>query len=181
MIIETTEILDKDLAREESNILVDMSRYVKNPKTQYKDYKSFALKGIILVILLMITVNVIFNECIDNPDLFYVQLTMIVLLGGAFIILELLWISANKAYKGLVGKEIKLKYVFDKEKVECDVIGENKVTLYWNSVNYIKTFDKVFCIIPKDMTGIALFMEMKYFEQVKQFIKENNINVNTVE
>ncbi|MCR5628484.1 hypothetical protein [Eubacterium sp.] len=75
MIIETTEILDKDLAREESNILVDMSRYVKNPKTQYKDYKLFALKGIILVILLMIIVNVIFNECIDNPDLFYVQFT----------------------------------------------------------------------------------------------------------
>ena len=179
MIIETIEKIDKEFAIEQTNVVFYTKRYIKNPKEKYKDWKSFSFYGMIIVFWIAVIVNVIWDTYIKTKGISYDIMKTII--GAILFFFIFIWLFCCMLYKRNLGKEMKVKYTFNEERIDCDIIGDKSVAIYWNSMSCIKAFNNTFCFIPKETSGFIIFMEMKYFNQVKQFVKENNINVNIVE
>ena len=70
---------------------------------------------------------------------------------------------------------------FDNEKIVDEVVGDKVVTLYWNTLLCVRKFNEYVFFIQKDITGMFITIDSKHFDEIKNYIRENNINVNIVE
>ena len=180
MIIEEIDIRTSEKeAREMTNITMLASSLVKNPKKKYVDLKRKFNNYIIFMILMFI---VILTFLVSTKR---IDAVLVFLLGAYFILLFftfLLKISWDRIYKRFNNNNINnIKMIFDNEGIEVQSDNQN-CKIKWNQIKFFRRNKYVSVFIPKDIIRTyMLFISSKYYEQVKQYIKDNNIDIDIIE
>ena len=190
MIIEDDSVISKRKARELTNVLTNIKAYLKNPKAKYLDGVSSMKKWIALFIvmfLLMVCSNIVLDLEIakdfkQREIITYCTNALIISFAVGIFIFLLFLNSWTKIYKKILKTEDKKNIIkFDNEKIVDEVVGDKVVTLYWNTLLCVRKFNEYVFFIQKDITGMFITIDSKHFDEIKNYIRENNINVNIVE
>ena len=69
----------------------------------------------------------------------------------------------------------------DEKGIDYEVVGNRRYQSSWENVAFIRVFQEMIYMMPKDITGMIFSVEKKYLEELKSFLKENPILVQVIE
>ena len=174
--IETDVKMNRKKAVEYANILSNMRAYVKKPDKKYNNYiLSMMIKFFIwIVIICSFYYFAYFYAQMPNFLLFICFLILTV--GLAILVLHIFsWIRFYRVMRK--SKNVKEVFEFDNKKIDNHVENEKDISIRWSSVSCVRIIKEHVYIIPKTSRGYIMALDKKHFEEIKLFIKKNDINV----
>ena len=175
MQIEVDERGNEKLIKEFINIICQYRRLVKNPFAHVRNFwNTYYIYSALTVLLCG---SFIKNIVKGNGDV----LTMI--LTGALLFALVTWIirivNLHKMVKKVKGDTRKSKIVLDETGVGIEKEG-SVLKVSWEKIKALREFDGIACFIANDVgEGIVSFSK-KYLQQIEQYIKENEIDIQLI-
>ena len=176
MVIETEGKPNEPQAREATNILLQGAKLLKKPDRKLQDFfkacKTFAILlivGLVLNILLFVLGDVDLDMIMCAAVWVCAAICMILFRGSVY-----------RIYRDLLKREGKVVITFDPEKIDYDA-GDQRYTIFWNKISFFREFQEEVAILPTEMTGVLILINMEYKDQIKAFLKENNLNIKYIE
>ncbi len=174
MVIESTS-LTKAYAKEFINVSVMVGSLIKRPGRLIKNNFIiwpiwFTIAGIWAVISLLFLImhgNVILGIVFGA------------LFGVAFIGFRTYYFCLKKL-KSIMDADRHITYSLDGNGFVYDNHDNKVMTVYWKDYQCIRVLKNGAYLIPKDESGFAFGIQKEFYDQVKDFLKENNIDIKEI-
>ena len=174
--IETDIKMNRKKAVEFANVLSNMRAYVRKPEKKYDNYILSTMVKFFIWIVVIISFYYFAYFYAQMPNVLLFICFLILTVGLALIVLHIFsWIRLYRIMKK--NKNVKEIFEFDKKKIDNHVENEKDISMRWSSVSCIRIIKEHVYIIPKTSRGYIMALDKKYFEEIKTFIKNNDINV----
>ncbi|MBR4733286.1 MAG: hypothetical protein IK081_11005 [Lachnospiraceae bacterium] len=178
MVIEKHEKITQEEAKEITILMANARQLMRDPMKKLSDMFSFCLKacifgsiGLVLCVLLII---------FGDADL-YVILCMGVMIAMLLMVF-VYYRSMRKLYLDLINQaNDHVTITLDEEGVGYDDHGTKKLKLFWKNISFVRAFQHVVCFFPNDVSGIMITIDRAQFASIKQFLQENNIDVQIID
>ena len=167
MVIEKYEKITNEEAREITILMANARQLMRDPMKKLSDVFSFCLKACIFGV-------------IGLADL-YVILCMGVMIAMLLIVF-VYYRSMRKLYLDLINQaNDRVTITLDEEGVGYDDHGTKKLKLFWKNISFVRAFQHIVCFFPNDISGIMITIDRAQFASIKQFLQENNIDVQIID
>lgn len=168
---------DKEYFEEVANIMANYRNLHKNPECKLKNFLKQQIIGLILIaIFCVILLAVGFLWRFTYLDIVALSLDGLV----AFLCLFAIIVYKQRINKMAqsAGKNV---FTLDEEGVEDDMDGTQQVRVKWDSIAFVRTFNKCIVFFPKTVeSGMIIFTKAENKNSIINFIKENNISVRVI-
>ncbi len=174
---ERDEHGDKEYFGEVANIMANYRNLQKNPECRLKNFLRQQIIGLILIAIFCgILLAVGFLWRFSYLDIVALSLDGLVAFLCFFAII---------VYKQRINKMAqsagKSVFTLDEEGIEDDMNGVQQVRLRWDSIAFVRSFDKCIVFFPKTVeSGLIIFTNAENKNSILSFIKENNISVRVI-
>lgn len=178
MVIEKYEGITKEEAKEITILMANCRQLMRDPMKKTSDVFAFCLKACIfgIVGLVICGLLIIFGD-LDAFVIFCVFI-MLAMLAVVFVYYR----SMRKLYLDLINqKNDHVTITLDEEGIDYDDHGTKKLKLFWKNISFVRAFQHVVCFFPKDISGIMITIDKAQFAKIKEFLQENNINVQIID
>ena len=176
MVIKSTSI-DKEFAKESLNVSLVILKLMKKPERRIINrfiiwplWIAFAICYTVFAAIFVIRVR---------------DITVGICLGmvlGVILFTLKFYIANLKAYKSMTTSDIDVELSIDeKEVVHNDLINKRKLSGEWDSFICMRVLKHGMYLIPKSQKGVLIAINIKYYDEVMKFIKENNIDIKVIE
>ncbi len=162
----------KERAREMVNIMCSLKTLLKNPKAAVKDNISITTALLVLLSLILIgliivgafTGSIIVNMC-----------------SGFYLAIVILYIprliNMHKSVKALMNLSKDRKTVLETEGILLKVNGISDTKFYWSAFSIVRVFKYNVFFVPKDNTIQGLSLPIEDLDVVKQYMRDNNVDL----
>lgn len=178
MIIEKNEKITKDEAKEITVLMSNARQLMKNPMKKPSDVFAFCLKAFIFGIVGLAICGLLI--ILGGPDVYDIFCSLVML--AMLVIVLVYYRTMRKFYLDMINREnTHVTITLDEEGVDYDDHGSKKIKLFWNHISYFRAFQHVACFFPKDLSGIMITIDKAEFTKVKEFLQENNIDIQIID
>lgn len=178
MMIETNRSLTKAEAKEITTVMINARQLIKNPTKKITDIFRFCFMGAIFCVVSVL----FFSYFLIRGDRDAITLTGMLITIVAVIILAVFYRGIRKTYHTFLahGNEHVIMNLNEKG-IDYEVVGNRRYQSSWENVAFIRVFQEMIYMIPKDITGMIFSVEKKHLEELKSFLKENQIQIKVIE
>ena len=178
MIIETNRSLTEAEAKEITTVMMNARQLIKNPTKKISSVFRFCLMGAIFCVAGLL----FFSYFLIRGDRDALTLTGTLITIVAMVFLAVFYSGIRKTYRTLLshGDEHVIMNL-DEKGIDYEVVGNRRFQSSWENVAFIRIFQEMVYMMPKDITGMIFSVEKKYFEELKSFLKENQIQIQVIE
>lgn len=104
--------------------------------------------------------------------------TLAMVFAGLAAVTTLIYLSRmNKMVNAYLADDRPSVVTLDENGVEIAKTGAQAVRLDWDNVAFVRSFTESTCFFSKDLSGIVLSVTNEYRNQIRDYIKSNNIEV----
>jgi len=178
MVIEKHEKITQEEAKEITILMANARQLMRDPMKKTSDVFAFCMKAFIFGIIgfVLCVLLIIFGDA----DL-YVILCMGVMIAMLLMVF-VYYRSMRKLYLDLINQaNDHVTITLDEEGVGYDDHGTKKLKLFWKNISFVRAFQHVVCFFPNDISGIMITIDRAQFASIKQFLRENNIDVQIID
>ncbi|GEM_PF-3834042 len=167
----------KERAQEMVNILCRMRRLIKNPRAKVDN--SILLSTVLLIVLTAVFGCLVFLGIMSRSVLIYVC-------AGFYLALIILYVKRvvimHKTVKMMMDlSSSDRKVTLEKDGAVLKVSGVSDTKFYWSSFTLMRVFSHNIVFIPKDMNSQSLSLPIQDLDAVKQFMRENGVEMEMME
>lgn len=175
MEIESRHI-SKAYSKEFINVTSMGAVLVKNPRKPLRDL--FVIYPVLLVLCVVWAVAVMLYVFVyQKTDI------LILALGGVivtFAMVLMFYIKNLRAFKKNLTSERHVKYTFSEEGLKYDDFTSKAVEFNWEACQCLLVIKEGMYFLPNDTTGVLIAMPAEFETKVKDFIRENKIDLEIV-
>ncbi|MBR3508392.1 MAG: hypothetical protein IKO03_06475 [Lachnospiraceae bacterium] len=178
MIIETNRSLTEAEAKEITTVIMNARQLIKNPTKKISSIFRFCRRGAIFCALGLL----FFSYFLIRGDRDALTLTGTLITIVAVIFLAVFYSGVRKTYRTFLSRgDEHVIMNLDEKGIDYEVVGNRRYQSSWENVAFIRVFQEMIYMMPKDITGMIFSVEKKYLEELKSFLKENQILVQVIE
>ena len=178
MVIETNRELTPAEAKEITSVMVHIRQLLKNPTKKVPSIFRFCLFGAVFCALAILFFT--FFLCRGDRDALTLTGIMISVIAVAFLIV--FYSGVNKTYRSLLSRGNEhVIMTLDEKGIDYEVVGNRRFQSSWENISFIRAFPEMIYLFPKDITGMLFSVEKARLEELKSFLKENQIDFEIIE
>jgi hypothetical protein len=178
MIIETNRSLTEAEAKEITTVMMNARQLIKNPTKKISSVFRFCLMGAIFCALGLL----FFAYFLIRGDRDALTLTGVLITIVAMIFLAVFYSGVRKTYRTFLSRgDEHVIMNLDEKGIDYEVVGNRRYQSSWENIAFIRIFQEMVYMMPKDITGMIFSVEKKYLEELKGFFKENQIQIQVIE
>ena len=178
MIIETNREITKAEAKEITNVLMSARQLIKHPSKKLSDMFAFCRNGAIFCTVALL----FFGFVLIRGDRDALTLAGTIISVVAVVFLAVFYSGVKKTYQSLAKREKEHVIItFDENGIDFEVQGNRRIQTSWENVAFLRLFQETACFVPKEVTGFLISLGREHWEAVKEYVKENKIEIKIVE
>ena len=168
--------MTKEYARECTNILLRIRKFIKNPHCRIINY---------LPLYLLFTVLYLMYIALAGLYLFLGgdSLIIAILIGamvGMLIFYVFILVNYFKCYKSIYKPDRKASYIFSEQGLEFSDANKD-IKMTWDSFQAVRVGRYGMHFIPKASGSVSMSFDIRYKQQIQDYLKANNIDIPFVE
>ncbi|MBO4515731.1 MAG: hypothetical protein J5721_08685 [Lachnospiraceae bacterium] len=178
MVIETNRELTAEEAKEITSVMVHARQLLRKPDKKVPGIFRFCYMGAAFCALAVL----FFTYFLIRGDRDALTLTGIMISVIAIVFLVVFYLGVNKTYRTLLSHGSEHVIVtLDEKGIDYEVVGNRRFQSSWENIAFLRVLDQMIYLMPKDITGMLFSFEKKHLEELKNFLKENQIDLRIIE
>ena len=166
MVIETNRELTAEEAKEITSVMVHARQLLRKPDKKVPGIFRFCYMGAAFCALAVLFFTY-----------FLIMISVI-----AIVFLVVFYLGVNKTYRTLLSHGSEHVIVtLDEKGIDYEVVGNRRFQSSWENIAFLRVLDQMIYLMPKDITGMLFSFEKKHLEELKNFLKENQIDLRIIE
>ena len=178
MVIEMNKKMDKETAKEFTCVLFNASQLHAKPHRKLSNVFSFCWKTAIFIFVALL----FFGFFLIKGDRDVMTTTGALISVICVVFLIVFAVKVNRVYQSIYKRtDDKGIMTLSERGINYEVVGRQTYQTSWECVAFARLFSKSAYVFPSEITGMIFSVEKEHWEEFKQYLKENQPNIEIIE
>ena len=176
MTIENHEKGSKAFYRENVNVISQYRRLLADPEAKLRDnFRQMELRIALCALLLAVLSGMAIARGADT-----LTVVAIVMMGIVILFCSAILIGMNRTVKNQMEQWSPSVVILDEEGIEHRTENGRIYRQPWESLAFVRVFDRSVCFLPRDISGVMIYISIEHRQQILAFLAEHPVGVRVI-